>query len=446
MQRAYGLDASDRVLQKTPYGFDVSVWELFWPLLAGACLVVADPGRHGDAAYLARTVARDRITTLHFVPSMLQVYLEHPGAAEPPGPRRVIASGEALPPSLARRFAERLPGSGLHNLYGPTEASVDVTVHECRDESASTVPIGRPIDNLRVYVLDPRGRPSPVGVPGELHLAGVGLARGYLGRPVLTAERFTPDGVSGASGERLYRTGDLCRALPGGEIEFLGRLDFQVKLRGLRIELGEIEAALAGHPGVREAVVTAPVDAAGDARLVAYAVASGEAPAEEELRRHLARALPEHMVPSVLLFHDELPLSANGKVDRRALPVPDAGGAKRGEHTAPRNATESRLAALWAEILGVERVGVHDDFFQLGGHSLKATQVMTRVEEAFGFEVPLRAIFEAPTVARLAERVAELELETLDASALSEALDEIDNLSEDELAALLAADDSELSE
>jgi amino acid adenylation domain-containing protein len=449
MQRAYGLDGSDRVLQKTPCGFDVSVWELFWPLLSGSCLVVAEPGRHGDAAWLADAVARYRITTLHFVPSMLQVFLEHPNAGAPPGPRRVIASGEALPPSLARRFAERLPAAALHNLYGPTEASVDVTFHECRDETASTVPIGRPIENLRVYVLDPRGRPAPVGVPGELHLGGVGLARGYVARPALTAERFVPDPFARSdreAGGRLYRTGDLCRTLAGGEIEFLGRIDFQVKLRGLRIELGEIEAVLAGHPCVRETVVTAPADATGDVRLVAYWVPAGEAPDEDELRRHVARTLPEHMVPSAFVVLDALPLSPNGKVDRRALPAPETGAAPSREFVAPRDATETALAEIWREVLGVERVGVHDNFFELGGHSLKATQTMTRVEERFGFEVPLRAIFELPTVGRLAERIAELELEFLDPSALTEALDEIDNLSEDELAALLGDGVSELSE
>ncbi|HLE85146.1 MAG TPA: amino acid adenylation domain-containing protein, partial [Thermoanaerobaculia bacterium] len=444
MQRRYRLDETDRVLQKTPFSFDVSVWELFWPLLAGARLVMAEPGRQGDPGYLAGALARCGVTTLHFVPSMLQLFVERAGAGSCPAVRRVIASGEALPPSLAARFAERFPGVELDNLYGPTEASVDVTAHRCCDERAATVPIGRPIENLRVSVLDREGRPEPVGVPGELHLAGVGLARGYLGRPALTAERFVPDPSAGrtvgGAGGRLYRTGDLCRALPDGEIEFLGRLDFQVKVRGLRIELGEIEAALASHPDVREVVVTARPDGAGELRLAAYLVAAGAPPSLGALRRHVGSTLPDYMVPSAFVFLEALPLSANGKVDRRGLPEPAAGGPERERgYVPPRTPMEAALAEVWAEVLRAERVGVHDNFFELGGHSLKATQVTTRIEEAFGVELPLRALFETPTVAGLAERVAELELETLGPDALAEALNEIDNLSEDELATLLGA-------
>ncbi|HEY9421467.1 MAG TPA: amino acid adenylation domain-containing protein, partial [Thermoanaerobaculia bacterium] len=240
MQEAYGLTPEDRVLQKTPFSFDVSVWEFFWPLMFGARLVMARPGGHRDGAYLADTIAARRITTLHFVPSMLQVFLEEPGLERCRGLKRVICSGEALPRRLQDRFAERI-GTGLHNLYGPTEASIDVTSWACQDDGRSTVPIGRPIANTRIYVLDRSLEPVPEGVAGELCIAGVGLARGYLGRPDLTAERFTPDPVSGF-GERIYRTGDLVRWLPDGSLDYLGRLDHQVKVRGFRVEAGEIEA------------------------------------------------------------------------------------------------------------------------------------------------------------------------------------------------------------
>ncbi|HSS49484.1 MAG TPA: amino acid adenylation domain-containing protein, partial [Thermoanaerobaculia bacterium] len=262
MQQRYGLGAGDRVLQKTPFSFDVSVWEFFWPLLAGARLVMALPGGHRDSAYLVQTIMEEGITTLHFVPSMLQVFLEAPGVERCAGPgclRRVLCSGEALPYELERRTFARLPGVELHNLYGPTEASVDVTAWTVVREAGRGVPIGRPIANLRIHLLDPVGFPAPVGVPGHLHIGGVGLARGYLRRPDLTAERFVPDpfAESGGPGGRLYATGDLARLRTDGAIDFLGRLDHQVKIRGFRIELGEIEAALDAQPSVRESVVVA---------------------------------------------------------------------------------------------------------------------------------------------------------------------------------------------
>jgi amino acid adenylation domain-containing protein/FkbM family methyltransferase len=272
MQRAYGLGPGDRVLQKTPFSFDVSVWEFFWPLLTGACLVMARPGGHRDGAYLVRRIVEERITTLHFVPSMLQAFLEQPGVEACRSLERVIASGEALPYELERRFFARLK-SPLHNLYGPTEAAVDVTFHPCeRAGSRGIVPIGRPIDNLRIHLLDRAMRPVPVGVTGELHIGGVGLARGYLGGGALTAQTFVPDPLAETPGGRLYKSGDLTRHLPDGAVDYLGRLDHQVKIRGLRIELGEIETVLGSHPAVQEAVVLAPADERGDRRLVAFCV------------------------------------------------------------------------------------------------------------------------------------------------------------------------------
>jgi len=409
MQKAYPLGPADRVLQKTPYSFDVSVWELFWPLLAGARLVIARPGGHQDPAYLARLIVAEGVTVAHFVPSMLQVFVEEPAAAACAPLRRVMASGEALPVELEERFFERLPaGVELHNLYGPTEAAVDVTSEPCVPaRGASSVPIGRPVANTRIHLLDRAMRLVPAGVAGELHIGGVQLARGYLRRPELTAERFVPDPCGEEPGGRLYKTGDLARHLPGGRIEYLGRLDFQVKIRGFRIELGEIEAALNRHPGVRESVVVARQDRGdpGGRRLVAYVVpARGEDLAVGGLREALLAGLPEHMVPSAFVVLAEgLPLSPNGKVDRKALPPP--GGGAGGEWLAPRTPTEDRLAAVWAEVLGRERIGAEESFFELGGHSLLATRVAARVREGFGIELPLRSLFEKPTVRGLAGHI-----------------------------------------
>ncbi|MEM7588225.1 MAG: amino acid adenylation domain-containing protein, partial [Acidobacteriota bacterium] len=399
MQDAFDLTPADRVLQKTPFTFDVSVWEFFWPLAEGAQLVLARPQGHRDPAYLVRLIAERGITTLHFVPSMLQIFVDEPSAEQLESLTRVIASGEALPPDLVERFQSRLGGKGaeLHNLYGPTEAAVDVTWWACDALGAERkVPIGRPIANTRVLVLDRHLRPQPVGVAGELHLAGIQLARGYQGRPGLTAERFIPDPFSEIPGHRLYRTGDLTHWSPAGEVEYLGRLDFQVKVRGLRIELGEIEFVLAAHPAVREAVVTA-IDGE---RLVAYLTPDGTPPESSELRRSLAQRLPDHMVPAIFVVLDELPLSVNGKVDRKALPTPEA---ERTPSRPPSTPLERQVATIWQELLGVERVGADDHFFALGGHSLLATQVVSRLRQRCGIELPVRSLFEAPTVAQLAE-------------------------------------------
>ncbi|HEY0781100.1 MAG TPA: amino acid adenylation domain-containing protein, partial [Thermoanaerobaculia bacterium] len=417
MQEAYALTPADRVLQKTPVSFDVSVWELFWPLLVGARLVLARPGGHQDSRYLVERIASAAVTTLHFVPSMLQLFLEEGDLAGCATLRQVICSGEALPASLARRFADRLGeplGVALHNLYGPTEAAVDVTSWPCREAvDRPGMPIGRPIANLRIHLLDREGQPVPMGVAGELHIGGVGLARGYLHRPELTAERFVPSpfaALFGEPGARLYRTGDLARHLRGGEVDFLGRVDHQVKVRGLRIEPGEIEAALARQPGVREAAVLVAGDLPDDRRLIAYVVAAGEpANGAARLREALRRELPEYMVPQRFAFLSALPLSPNGKVDRRALAAlaaaSEEGASDTAGYAAPRTSTEELLAALWAELLARPRVGVRDSFFDVGGHSLLAIRVTSRVRSLFGVELPLRTLFEEPTVAGLAARI-----------------------------------------
>lgn len=404
-QSAYGLDGDDRVLQKTPAGFDVSVWEFFWPLISGASLVLARPGGHRDPGYLAGLIGEHRVTTAHFVPSMLRVFLDDDLAAGRTGGalRRVLCSGEALPSELAERCSRLLPGAGLHNLYGPTEAAVDVTAWPCAGGTrsvAGSVPIGRPVWNTRTLVLDRALRPVPPGVPGELYLGGVQLARGYLGRPELTAERFVADPF-GPPGGRLYRTGDLARWTADGVLEFLGRSDDQVKIRGFRVEAGEAESAVTALPGVSQAAVTVREDRPGEPSLVAYAVPRPGAALEPmRLRQELRAVLPEHVVPAAVVILDELPLTPNGKLDRRALPAPDLSGLTTA--TAPRTPAEAALCRLFAELLGLPSVGVHDDFFALGGHSILATRLIARVRAELGAVVPLRAVFDTPAPAALA--------------------------------------------
>ncbi|HJR08608.1 MAG TPA: non-ribosomal peptide synthase/polyketide synthase [Pyrinomonadaceae bacterium] len=411
MQDEYRLTRDDRVLQKTPYSFDVSVWEFFWPLITGAQLIIAEPGGHQDAAYLVRLIAEQKITVTHFVPAMLRVFLEQRGVEACASLRDVICSGEALAYELQERFFALLSHARLHNLYGPTEAAVDVTYWACERGSVERiVPIGRPIANTQIHVLDRDLWPVPPGLAGELYIGGAGLARGYHRRPDLTAERFTPDPFAAAPGARLYRTGDLARRLPNGAIEYLGRTDFQVKVRGFRIELGEIEAALMNHPAIGEAVVVAKGDAELERHLVAYytvaAAAAETQPAEAALRAHLKETLPDYMLPSAFVALDALPLTPNGKVDRRALPEPEQGGeTPEREVTLARTPFEQTLAGIWGEVLKRERVSVYDNFFDVGGHSLLATQIVARASEAFEIELPLRSLFESPTVAELAARI-----------------------------------------
>ncbi|SOD59518.1 amino acid adenylation domain-containing protein [Streptomyces zhaozhouensis] len=400
MRDAYGLDGADRVLQKTPIGFDVSVWELFLPLISGGCLVLAEPGRHRDPDHLVEVIARERVTVCHFVPTMLGAFLDAPGVETLGSLRLVVCSGEELPAELARR-ARKTWDARLENLYGPTEASVDVTSWSVDGDDLWRVPIGAPLANVRAYVLDRRLAPVPVGAVGELYLGGVALARGYLGQPGRTAERFVADPF-GPPGSRLYRTGDRARWLDGGALEFLGRTDHQVKLRGFRIEPGEIEAVLARHPAVGQALVAVREDGRGDRRLVAYVTATpGEgAPTARELRALVAESLPRHMEPAAFVVLDAFPLTVNGKIDRRALPAPVFGAA--GSSRPAGTATERALAALWAEVLGVEDVGAEDDFFALGGDSMHAVAVVGRAR-ARGLTLSVDALFRTPTVAALAE-------------------------------------------
>ncbi|HJP75782.1 MAG TPA: non-ribosomal peptide synthase/polyketide synthase [Pseudonocardiaceae bacterium] len=394
MQHEYGLATDDRVLQKTPSGFDVSVWEFFWPLIQGATLVMAKPDGHKDARYLAGLIQREQITTLHFVPSMLRAFVAEPTAADCTSLTRVMCSGEALPRELANQFLDVLD-TGLHNLYGPTEAAVDVTYTPVT-HSDGPVPIGRPVWNTGVYVLDANLRPVPPGVAGELYLAGVQLGRGYRGRSGLTSTRFVADPIAG-HGARMYRTGDVVRWNADGELIFIGRADFQVKIRGFRIELEEIENVVARQNGVTGAAVIVREDQPGDPRLVGYLT-----PADVDIaqvRDELRAVLPEFMVPTALIPLDEFPLTPNGKLNRAALPAPTV---TTGTGRAPETPTEELLARIVADVLGLPEVGVEDNFFELGGHSLLIMRVVNQVRETLGVELSIRALFDTPTVEQLA--------------------------------------------
>ncbi|MFD3703755.1 non-ribosomal peptide synthase/polyketide synthase [Nocardia sp. NPDC058658] len=435
MQQTYRLHGVDVVLQKTPMTFDVSVWEFFWPLQIGATLLLAEPDGHRDPAYLRRVITEYGVTVAHFVPSMLEVFLAQQVIAERTSLRLVFASGEALPAAPAQRL-RLLTGARLHNLYGPTEAAVDVTFHEVLDADRVTVPIGAPVFNTRLHVLDSRLRPVPVGAPGELYLSGVQLARGYVGRAELTAARFVAapgpavidadqhvsdrrvgavsrdqGSVSGRStpspapGERMYRTGDLVRWTTNGELEYLGRTDFQVKLRGLRIELGEIEAVLDSVDSVARAVVVVRDDAGVGEQLVAYVVeAEPGTVAIDDLRETALRALPAYMVPAAFVLLEALPVNASGKLDRKALPAPVRTVVTYAEPVGP---VEQAVAMVFGEVLGRDRVGRDDDFFALGGNSLVATQVAARLGADLDCRLTVRDLFGATTVARLAAVITE---------------------------------------
>ncbi|OZD17151.1 non-ribosomal peptide synthetase [Rhodococcus sp. 06-156-3C] len=402
MQQCYPLGTDDVVVHKTPLTFDVSVWELFWPLGIGATLVIADADGHRDPTYLARLIETHSVTVAHFVPSMLAVFTAHPDARSARRLRRIFASGEALPAATVRATSEILAGTDLVNLYGPTEAAVDVTRYDIVDSAAPTVPIGRPVSNTRVYVLDSRLNPVWPGVVGELYLAGVQLARGYATRPTLTSERFVADPFD-STGGRLYRTGDLVRWNPVGELDYVGRSDFQVKLRGQRIECGEVEAAVLTHPNARQAVVVLHTDAIVGDSLVAYVVPEDGASIDAaDIRAATARFAPDYMVPTSIVVVDRLPVGPNGKLDRRALPAP---AVQVRTHRAPSTPVEEIVASTYSDMLGAPRVGLDDDFFALGGNSLIATQVVARLGAELSTDVPLRMLFDAPGVEVLAGRI-----------------------------------------
>ena len=410
-QESFALGRGDRVLQKTTISFDAAVSDFFIPLLAGATIVLAPPGEHRDIGALMRTLRDERITLVVLVPSQLRLLLDEPGLPACVHLRHVMSGGEALSLELAAQFQRLLPNTTLGNFYGPSETTIDST--HCAVERGSrggfgisaTVPIGRPIANAQCYVLDAQRQPVPVGVTGELYIGGAGLARGYLNRPALTAERFVPHPFptqASTQGQRVYRTGDQVRWLPDGQLEYLGRADFQVKIRGIRIELGEIEAALNAQPGVQHCVVAAREDQPGLQRLVAYVV--GRKVDAAELKRGLKQTLAEALIPTAFVLLPHLPTLPNGKVDRHALPEPERPTSNT-NRVEPRTPVEHSLWDIWRDVLHLEQFGVHDNFFELGGHSLLATQVVSRMRAILGAELPLRALFEAPSIAGLAVAV-----------------------------------------
>jgi len=414
MRSALSFDATDVLLQKTSVGFDVSVWEFFLPLTTGACLAMARPGGHRDPGYLREVIASFGVTVLHFVPSMLNSFLADTEAADD-DPRStfatlrlIVCSGEELPVALARRCLEVLPGVSIQITYGPAEAAISVTTWQATPTTLagrSRVPIGGPVSNVRIHILDNQLRPVPVGAVGELYLGGVQVGRGYHRWPALTAQRFVPDPF-GPAGSRLYATGDHGRWRSDGTIEFMGRVDGQVKLRGMRIELGEIEVTLREQPGVRDAAVAVREIKPDDKRLVGYIVGA-TAPDAAALRTALKARLPDYMVPAAFVVLDALPLTGSGKMDRRALPEPDWGAVTGQAAVAPRTPVEALLAAIFAEVLGLPApVGVNDNFFALGGHSLTATRLVARIRAVCGVDLPVRTLFADPTVAGVAAALA----------------------------------------
>ncbi|RFD27035.1 non-ribosomal peptide synthetase [Pseudomonas sp. GL93] len=395
MQATYQLNETDVLMQKAPISFDVSVWECFWPLITGCRLVLAGPGEHRDPHRIAQLVQEHGVTTLHFVPPLLQLFIDEPLVAECTSLRRLFSGGEALPAELRNRVLARLPAVQLHNRYGPTETAINVTHWQCSAADGERSPIGRPLGNVICRVLDEQLNPLPAGVPGELCIGGIGLARGYLGRAGLTAERFVADPL-GAAGTRLYRTGDRARWNADGVLEYLGRLDQQVKLRGFRVEPEEIEARLLALDGIAQAVVLVR-----DAQLIGYYTAHAELD-EQSVKIALAAELPEYMVPALLMRLDAMPLSPSGKLDRRALPDPVW---QTREHVEPHTPLQLQIAAIWREVLGLARIGLRDDFFALGGHSLLAPQIISRTRQACDVELPLRTLFEASELGDFADQV-----------------------------------------
>ncbi|MCU0286457.1 MAG: amino acid adenylation domain-containing protein, partial [Acidobacteria bacterium] len=409
MQETYGLIADDRILQKTPYTFDVSVWEFFWPILNGARLVMAKPGGHKDSYYLKKIIIREKITTLHFVPSMLNAFLEEPGLSDINSLKRVICSGEELTTKCQDRFFQLL-NAQLHNLYGPTEAAVDVTFWPCaKNKQLPFVPIGNPVANTQIYILDSYLNLVPLGITGELYIGGIQLARGYINKAELTAERFKR--IDRAYGSyktyNIYKTGDLARWMadgppaggaPGGVIEFLGRIDLQVKIRGFRIELGEIENSLCKHPDIKNAVVAVGENRNGEKYLCAYVISSSDLTLSA-LNEYLSRYLPEYMIPAYFISIDEIPLTANGKIDRMALPKLEIKTSS--TYMAPRNTVEKALVEIWQEVLGVETVGITDNFLTLGGDSIKAILVVSRLKK-YGWDIKINDLFAHPVIEQLA--------------------------------------------
>lgn len=438
LNESFGIEQSDVFFFKSLIGFDGTVLEYYAPLLSGASILLAEPGGHYDMNYLIREMKEKNVTLIQMIPSVMHLLIETSGIEEVTSLKHLVLGGEAVSRSLKERIFERMPHVLLHNIYGPAEATVYSTVHTFTSgDGSQVVPIGRPIFNTRVYVLDSHHNPVPVGVYGELYIGGTGVTRGYLNRPELNAERFIQDRFH-QEGGRLYRTGDIVRWLPDGTLEYQGRIDNQVKISGVRIETGEVEGALHLHPAIREASVIVREDVPGQKRLVAYLI--GDVTASQELREYLKPLLPDAMIPTAYLFLDRFPLSPNGKLDRRALPVPEADQAVyERDFVAPRNELEELLAGIWVEVLNLPKVGVESNFFELGGQSLNAMQMIGRVREMFQIEVPVTKLFSVTTVAGLAELLTEYEAKPGQAQAIARLRKKLANMTEEERNAMLEA-------
>lgn len=428
MQRMYSLGEEDVVLQKTPFSFDVSVWEFVWPIMAGASLVFAKPGGHKEVFYLENLIKQYKVTTLHFVPSMLQAYIAY-AQDHCDSVRQLFCSGEALDSKSVFECKNRFPKAHLHNLYGPTEAAIDVTSFDCSSLNTSFVPIGTPISNTQIYIVDQYYNPQPIGVPGELHIAGDGLARGYLNREELTNERFVVNPFHPET--RLYKTGDWARWMEDGNIEFLGRMDTQVKIRGFRIEIGEIETQLNQHPGIINShIAVQGVDS--EKKLVAFYQAKETKPGDvvklpsENLRSHLSQSLPAYMLPTVFVSLETFPTTSNGKLNRRALENMDIQLELNDTYLAPSNETEHQLVQIWAEILNIqpEKISTKDSFFELGGHSLLIAQLITKIRNQLAIDLPLNIFFDQYTITGIAEVIK---------AANSSGKDQLGNVESDEI-------------
>jgi acyl-coenzyme A synthetase/AMP-(fatty) acid ligase/acyl carrier protein len=430
--KTFGVGPGSRVVQLASLSFDASVLAIFTALLNGATLYLVGRETLLSGTDLGEFLRENAITTMAIPPSLLDMI---PAGAYP-SLRSIVVGGEACSAETAARWSR---GRLFFNAYAPTEATIYATTMLCAEGERQRPLLGRPIQNMQVYLLDQNGQPAPAGVPGELYIGGAGVARGYLNRPELTAERFVPHAFSTQPGARLYRTGDLARFLADGNIEFLGRTDHQVKVRGFRIELGEIEAALGEHPLVREVAVMARDDRPGEKRIVAYILPhEGQPLSTTELRRHLQGRLPDYMLPSTFVIVDSMPLTETGKIDRSALPAPEEARPELAQkYIAPRSALEQVLAGIFAEILKVERVGIRDNFFELGGHSLLATQVTSRIRQLLSVNLPLRKLFEDPTVSGLAEAVSRDSGDRLRIERAAELLLHIAKMSEEEVACML---------
>ncbi len=401
-QDNFKLQDGDVILQKTTYSFDVSVWELFWPIVVGCRLVFAKPEGHKDNQYLIETIIKEKISTIHFVPSMLNTFIDTEGVENCLSLKRVLCSGEVLSYKLTEQFYKKMDNCSLHNLYGPTEAAVDVSYFPCDQYSKYlSIPIGKPVSNTELFILDKNSKLVPIGVPGELHIGGEQVARGYLKRPELTSEQFVKNLFSEDPDSRLYMTGDLARYLPDGNIEFLGRIDNQVKVRGFRIELGEIEATLNKIETIKDCVVVAKEDSNDNKRLVAYIVSDDEINVQE-LRERLSISLPDYMIPSLFVSLEKMPLTPNGKIDRKSLPESEGNIETTNEYVAPRTTTEQKLADIWTKVLGIEKVGVYDNFFEVGGDSIISIQIVSRANQQ-GLFVSPKDVFKNQTIASLAK-------------------------------------------